>query len=81
MLARLSRQKTVDRFPAALPAGAVIAHKTGNLGFATHDAGIVAGPGGAPVVLVVLTWDSGEQDGIDLIKEIAVLAYAGLART
>jgi beta-lactamase class A len=81
MLARLSRQRTADRLPAALPAGAVIAHKTGNLGFATHDAGIVSGPGGAPIVLVVLTWDSGEQDGIDLIKEIARLAYEGLART
>jgi hypothetical protein len=32
-------------------------------------------------VLVVLTWDSAEQDAIDLIKEIAVLAYQGLART
>jgi len=81
MLARLSRQRTVDRLPAALPAGAVIAHKTGNLGFVTHDAGIVAGPGGAPIVLVVLTWDSAEQDGIDLIKEIARLAYEGIART
>lgn len=81
MLARLSRQRTVDRLPAALPAGAVVAHKTGNLGFATHDAGIVAGPGGAPIVLVVLTWDSAEQDAIDLIKEIALLAYQGLART
>jgi beta-lactamase class A len=81
MLARLSRQRTVDRLPAALPAGAVIAHKTGNLGFVTHDAGIVAGPGGAPIVVVVLTWDSAEQDGIDLIKEIARLAYEGLART
>lgn len=81
MLARLSRQRTVDRLPAALPAGVVIAHKTGNLGFATHDAGIVTGPGGAPIVLVVLTWDSAEQDAIDLIKEIALLAYQGLART
>ena len=81
MLARLSRQRTVDRLPAALPAGAVIAHKTGNLGFATHDAGIVNGPGAAPVVLVVLTWDCAEQEGIDLIKEIARLAYQGLART
>ena len=81
MVARLSRQRTVDRLPAALPAGAVIAHKTGNLGFATHDAGIVSGPGGAPVVLVVLTWDSPEQDAIDLIKEIALLAYEGLTRT
>ena len=33
------------------------------------------------IVLVVLTWDSDEQDGIDLIKEIARLAYEGLART
>ena len=81
MLARLSRQRTVDRLPAALPAGAVIAHKTGNLGFATHDAGIVTGPGGAPIVLVVLTWDSAEQDAIHLIREIALLAYQGLART
>jgi beta-lactamase class A len=81
MLARLSRQRTVDRLPAALPAGAVIAHKTGNLGFATHDAGIVTLPDGAPVVLVVLTWDSAEQDAIQLIREIALLAYQGLART
>ncbi|HJW49439.1 MAG TPA: serine hydrolase [Candidatus Limnocylindria bacterium] len=81
MLARLSRQRTVDRLPAALPAGAVLAHKTGNLGFATHDAGIVTGPGGAPIVLVVLTWDSAERDAIYLIREIALLAYQGLART
>lgn len=81
MLARLGRQRIDDRLPAALPEGAVIAHKTGNLGFATHDAGIVSGPDGAPIVIVVLTWDTGEQEGIDLIKEIAVLAYDGLART
>jgi beta-lactamase class A len=81
MLARLSRQRTVDRLPAALPTGVVIAHKTGNLGFATHDAGIIAGPDGAPIVLVVLTWDSAEQVGIDLIKAIVRLAYEGLART
>jgi beta-lactamase class A len=80
MLARLSRQRVVDRFPAALP-GMVIAHKTGNLGFATHDAGIVRGPGGAPIVLVVLTWDSGEQEAIDLIREVAVLIYGGLSLT
>jgi beta-lactamase class A len=81
MLARLGRQRIDDRLPAALPEGVVIAHKTGNLGFATHDAGIVSGPGGATIVLVVLTWDTGEQEGIDLIKEIAILAYDGLART
>lgn len=81
MLTRLGRQRIVDRLPAALPEGAVIAHKTGSLGFATHDAGIVSGPGGAPIVLVVLTWDSGEVEATLLIKEIAVLVYEGLART
>jgi beta-lactamase class A len=80
MLARLARQRSVDRLPAALPDGAVIAHKTGNLGFATHDAGIVRGPGGAPIVLVVLTWDSGEDEGVALIKKIAAIVYGGLAR-
>jgi len=80
MLARLSRQRVADRLPAALP-GAVIAHKTGNLGFATHDAGIVRGPGDTPIVLVVLTWDSGEQEAIDLIREVAVLIYSGLSAT
>ncbi|MEP6694395.1 MAG: serine hydrolase [Chloroflexota bacterium] len=81
MLARLSRQRVADRFPAALPAGAVIAHKTGNLGFATHDAGIVRGPAGAPIVLVVLTWDSGEQEAIDLIREVAAVIYGSLSPT
>jgi beta-lactamase class A len=78
MLARLARQRTDDRLPAALPAGAVIAHKTGNLGFATHDAGIIRGPGDAPIVLVVLTWDSDEQEAIELIKRTALLVYEGL---
>jgi beta-lactamase class A len=80
MLARLGRQRSVDRLPAALPGGAVIAHKTGNLGFATHDAGLVRGPGGGAIVLAVLTWDSSEQEAILLIREIASLAYGGLAR-
>jgi beta-lactamase class A len=81
MLERLGRQRSVDRLPAALPDGAVIAHKTGNLGFATHDAGIVRGPGGAAIVLAVLTWDSSEPEAIELIKHVASVAYGGLTRT
>jgi beta-lactamase class A len=79
MLERLARQRAADRLPAALPAGAVVAHKTGNLGFATHDAGIVLSEGGTPIVLVVLTWGSGEEEAVAVIKEIAALAYEGLA--
>jgi beta-lactamase class A len=78
MLARLARERITDRIPAALPRGTLIGHKTGSLGFATHDAAIVRGPGAAPIVLVVLTWDAGEDEGVALIREIASTAYAGL---
>jgi beta-lactamase class A len=80
MLSRLAREQITDRIPAALPDGEVVAHKTGSLGFATHDAAIVRGPGAAPVVLVVLTWDSGEDEAIALIKTVAATVHAGLAR-
>ena len=66
--------------PAALPAGAVLGNKTGNLGFVTHDAGLIKGPDGKPVVLVVLTWGSSEEKGAQLIRDVAVAVYAGLAR-
>ena len=55
MLARLERQKINDRLPAALPAGVVVAHKTGNLAGVTHDAGIIVTPSG-PRIVVVMTW-------------------------
>jgi beta-lactamase class A len=40
----LKNQKVNDRLPQGLPAGTVIAHKTGNLDNVVHDAGIVFGP-------------------------------------
>jgi beta-lactamase class A len=39
----LKDQRVNDRFPVGLPAGTVIAHKTGDLSGYTHDAGIVYG--------------------------------------
>jgi beta-lactamase class A len=80
MLARLSRQKVNDRIPAVLPEGVVLGHKTGNLGFVTHDAGLISGPGGVPVVLVVLTWDSSEAKGSQLIRDVTAAVYAGLTK-
>lgn len=80
MLARLSRQRVTDRIPAALPAGVVLGHKTGKLGFVTHDAGLIKGPGDVPVVLVVLTWNSTEEKRMQLIRDIAAAVYAGLTR-
>jgi beta-lactamase class A len=80
MLARLSRQRVNDRIPAVLPVGVVLGHKTGNLGFVTHDAGLISGPGGIPVVLVVLTWDSSEEKGSQLIRDVTAAVYAGLTK-
>jgi beta-lactamase class A len=52
MLAILKRQKFNDGIPAGLPAGTVVAHKTGTITRIHHDAGIVYA--GRPYVLVVL---------------------------
>ncbi|OLC56127.1 MAG: hypothetical protein AUH85_07560 [Chloroflexi bacterium 13_1_40CM_4_68_4] len=76
MLQRLERQKINDRLPAQLPPGTIVAHKTGNLGFVTHDAGIIYGKAGEPMVVVAMTWNSSEDEAIDLIQSIGSLVYA-----
>jgi hypothetical protein len=53
-----------------------VAHKTGSLGFATHDAGVIYGKTGDPLVVVAMTWDSGEEEAIQFIQEIGSLVYA-----
>lgn len=54
----LKDQRVNNRLPQGLPAGTVIAHKTGDLDGVVHDAGIVYGP--KTNYLVVVT--SGEWD-------------------
>lgn len=49
----LKRQTLNDAIPAGLPAGTMVAHKTGSITRVHHDAAIVYGP--RPYVLVVLT--------------------------
>ena len=53
MLEILKRQKFNDGIPAGLPAGTVVAHKTGTITIIHHDAGIVYAV--RPYVLVILT--------------------------
>ncbi|WP_329522199.1 serine hydrolase [Spirillospora sp. NBC_01491] len=55
----LARQQTNDRLPRHLPAGARLAHKTGELVGVRHDAGIVLAEGRAPLVVVALTEAAG----------------------
>jgi beta-lactamase class A len=75
MLARLERQQISDRLPAQLPAGVVVAHKTGNLVGIAHDAGIIFTKSG-PRVVVVMTWDAFDEDAASFISSIGSLVYS-----
>lgn len=77
MLARLKRQQINDRLPAGLPAGVVVAHKTGNLPGLTHDAGIIFTPSG-PRVVVAMTWDAYDADANAFIADVASLVYSAI---
>lgn len=71
MIEILERQKFNDAIPAGIPAGTVIAHKTGNITRIHHDAAVVFAP--RPYILVLLV------RGIDDQKKSAAL-MADLSR-
>jgi beta-lactamase class A len=74
MVAVLKRQAFNDRIPAGLPAGTVVAHKTGEITKIQHDAAIVYAK--RPFVLVVLV--RGQPDpkvGSKLIADITNTLY------
>ncbi|HLZ48147.1 MAG TPA: serine hydrolase [Candidatus Limnocylindria bacterium] len=77
MLARLERNQINDRLPAELPAGTIVAHKTGNLGFVTHDAGIIYTPEG-PRVVVGLTANTDEEEAVHFIGGLGALVYSAV---
>jgi beta-lactamase class A len=58
MLSLLAQEWYTEGIVAGLPAGSQYAHKSGSYGAAVHDAGIVWGPAG-PYVIVVMTDGSG----------------------
>lgn len=59
----LLQQKFNSMIPAALPAHASVAHKTGEISTACHDAGIVYLPEREPYIVVVLTEVAAESNG------------------
>jgi len=77
MLRRLERQQINDRIPAQLPEGTRVAHKTGNLAGAVHDAGIVFTLSG-PRVLVAMTWDTDDDVANSFIGRLASTVYASV---
>lgn len=54
MIALLKKQQLNDRIPRLLPENVAVAHKTGELDGAKHDAGIVYGANG-PYIIVILS--------------------------
>lgn len=71
MIALLAEQKVRDRIPKYLPADLRIANKTGSWDDVTHDAGIVYGPSGAYVIVVMV----GRGSAHETIAEISRLVY------
>jgi beta-lactamase class A len=76
MLGLLKRQKLNQKLPRYLPQNTVIAHKTGELGSYTHDAGIVYSSTGDYVIAVMTESDypTNENERISKISE-AVYDY------
>lgn len=76
MIELLEGQRLNNKLPKYLPEGTTIAHKTGELGFYTHDAGIVFSPGGDYIIVVLSksTYPLGAEDRIGKISE-AVYNY------
>jgi beta-lactamase class A len=77
MLVRLERQQINDRLPRDLPAGALVAHKTGDLIGFSHDAGVIQTPEG-PRIAVVLSSGGTETAAKDLIARVGTLVYSAV---
>jgi beta-lactamase class A len=75
----LLQQRFNSMIPAPLPAHASVAHKTGEISTACHDAGIVYLPEREPYILVVLTEVAAETNGRrEAIAKISEVVFQSL---
>jgi beta-lactamase class A len=75
----LASQEFTDRIPAGVSTGVRVAHKTGWISTADHDAAIVYPPGRAPYVLVVLTRNVADRaDSRAAIRDLSALTWREL---
>jgi len=74
-LGLLKAQQVNNRLPVGLPAGTVIAHKTGDLDGYVHDAGIVYGPKSNYLVVVTSGSWSGPGDAPARIADLSARLY------
>ncbi len=80
MLTLLKKQELNNKIPRLLPQNTVIAHKTGELGSVTHDAGIIYTPNGS-YVLVVLTETPDPASAETTISRISAAVYTYFSGT
>ncbi len=74
MIEILERQKFNDAIPAGLPAGSVVAHKTGSITRINHDAGVVYAT--RPYVLVLLCRGiQEEKESAALMARLSKMVY------
>lgn len=74
MLDLLKMQQLNDKLPKYLPQDTVAAHKTGEIGWFSHDAGIVYSPKG-DYIIVVLSDSSSPPRAEDRIAEVSKAVY------
>ena len=61
MIDLLLAQQTNDRIPALLPESVQVAHKTGELPGVRNDGGIVRGPGGRYIIVLMSRWANPDE--------------------
>lgn len=79
MLDLLKAQQLNDKLPKYLPESVLIAHKTGELGLFSHDAGIVYTPNGE-YIIVVLSKSNYPPGAEERIAEISRAVYEYFVR-
>lgn len=74
MLDLLKNQQLKDKLPKYLPPDTAVAHKTGEIGFFSHDAGIVYSPKG-DYIIVILSESNSPPGAEDRIAEVSQAVY------
>jgi len=74
MLDLLARQQLNDRIPKYLPKNIRVMHKTGELGGVKHDVGIVAGPSG-DYIIVLMSDSNNPQAAAERLAKVSESVY------
>lgn len=76
----LKNDQVNDRLPSGLPAGTVIAHKTGDLDDVVHDAGFVYAPNGTYlIVMMTQGWDAPATQAPPVFTDLSKQVWAYFA--